>query len=45
MQSYILVMFYGPDFDEQQLQAAIQWFNQRQRRFGKIGEQIEEQDV
>ena len=31
-----------PDFDEQQLQAAIQWFNQRQRRFGKTGEQIEE---
>ena len=31
-----------PDFDEQQLQAAIQWFNQRQRRFGKTGEQIED---
>ena len=31
-----------PDFGEQQLQAAIQWFNQRQRRFGKTGEQIEE---
>lgn len=31
-----------PDFNEQQLQSAIQWFNQRQRRFGKTGEQIEE---
>lgn len=31
-----------PDFDEQQLEAAIQWFNQRQRRFGKTGEQIED---
>ena len=31
-----------PDFDKHQLHTAIQWFNQRQRRFGKTGEQIED---
>jgi undecaprenyl diphosphate synthase len=31
-----------PDFGEQQLRSAIKWFNQRQRRFGKTGEQVEE---
>lgn len=31
-----------PDFGEDELKAAIQWFNQRQRRFGKTGEQVEQ---
>lgn len=31
-----------PDFDQDALAHAIQWFNQRQRRFGKTGEQVEQ---
>ena len=31
-----------PDFGEQQLRSAIEWFNQRQRRFGKTGEQVKD---
>ena len=34
-----------PDFDEADLQQAISWYGERQRRFGKTGEQITEQDV
>jgi undecaprenyl diphosphate synthase len=30
-----------PDFDENALDAAISWFNTRQRRFGMTPEQIE----
>ena len=30
-----------PDFDEQQFQEALNWFEGRQRRFGKTGEQVE----
>ena len=29
-----------PDFDESSLQAALEWFAKRQRRFGKTGEQV-----
>ena len=29
-----------PDFDESSLQAALDWFAKRQRRFGKTGEQV-----
>lgn len=29
-----------PDFDESSLQEALDWFAQRQRRFGKTGEQV-----
>ncbi len=32
-----------PDFDEKQLELAIQAYSRRQRRFGKTGEQIEQQ--
>ena len=32
---------YWPDFDEAALHAALQDFNQRQRRFGRTGEQVE----
>ncbi|MFT5260720.1 MAG: undecaprenyl diphosphate synthase [Saprospiraceae bacterium] len=31
---------YWPDFDEPQLDKAIEWFAGRQRRYGKTGEQI-----
>ena len=34
---------YWPDFDEACLQKAIEDFQQRQRRFGKTGEQVEEE--
>jgi len=30
-----------PDFDEKQFQEALNWFEGRQRRFGKTGEQVE----
>jgi len=30
-----------PDFDEREMQLAIDEFQQRQRRFGKTGEQVE----
>lgn len=33
-----------PDFDEQQLQLAIEWYRGRERRFGKISEQINRAD-
>lgn len=29
-----------PDFDEQQLQLALDWYRSRERRFGKISEQL-----
>lgn len=32
---------YWPDFNEQHFQQALNWFSQRQRRFGKTGEQVE----
>lgn len=31
-----------PDFDQQALEKAIEWYVQRQRRFGKTGEQVEQ---
>lgn len=34
---------YWPDFDEKGLQAAILDYQGRQRRFGKTGEQVEEE--
>jgi len=33
-----------PDFDEQQLHLAIEWYRGRERRFGKISEQINRAD-
>lgn len=33
-----------PDFDEIELDKAVEWFATRQRRFGKTGEQVCEQD-
>jgi undecaprenyl diphosphate synthase len=32
-----------PDFDEQAFDAALQWFAQRERRFGQTGEQLQGQ--
>ena len=31
---------YWPDFDEKELQKAINYFQQRERRFGKTSEQV-----
>ncbi len=31
-----------PDFDKQQLDAALEWFAGRQRRFGRTGDQVEQ---
>ena len=30
-----------PDFDERELEAALEWFAQRQRRFGRTGDQVQ----
>ncbi|HEY6240699.1 MAG TPA: undecaprenyl diphosphate synthase family protein, partial [Burkholderiales bacterium] len=30
-----------PDFDAKQLDAAIHWYQQRERRFGRTSEQLE----
>ena len=35
---------YWPDFDEEELCKAICSYQKRQRRFGKTGEQVEEQN-
>ena len=31
---------YWPDFSPTELERAIEWYNNRERRFGKISEQI-----
>ena len=31
---------YWPDFSPAELERAIEWYNNRERRFGKISEQI-----
>ena len=31
-----------PDFDAEEFNKALQWFNSRQRRFGRTGEQVEQ---
>ncbi len=34
---------FWPDFNEEDLRSAIEDFQQRQRRFGKTGEQVEQE--